>query len=77
MTVRHTDIDPAALERHVRLAIAGQQHQDDIDHLLAAMADGQVDVYQPDRDGYLTVAVGGHRLLRIHRTRIARGGARK
>lgn len=77
MTIRQTDIDPAALERHVRLAIASQQHQEDIDELLDAVACGEVDVFQPDTDGYVDVHVGGHRLARLHRTRIERRPARK
>ena len=70
MNITDEHIDPAALERHLRLAIAGQKHQDDIDELLDAMRCGEVDVLQPDDDGYLIVKVGGHPVLRAHWTRL-------
>jgi hypothetical protein len=64
-------LDPAKVQAVTLEAIRVQRHEADRATLLDAVDAGEVVLYGRDDDGYHVITVAGHRLVRVHWTRLA------
>lgn len=62
-------VDESKLADLVYTAIAGHRFPQDRATLLDAVDEGEVNLYEPDEDGWRSVTVGGNRIVHAHWTR--------